>query len=118
MPYTEVHLALKILSDLPMFKSNLSILRLLAWLEGFSFLLLLGLGMPLKYYYQMPQPNMVIGMIHGLLFIAYCVYVMIVRPEQQWNRTTTVLALLASLLPFGTFVADARYFKEAINRKQ
>ncbi len=89
-------------------------MRLLAWLEGTSFLLLMGVGMPLKYLHEMPAPNYVIGMAHGILFIAYCIWVMIVRSEKTWNAKKTFLALLASLLPFGTFVADAKIFRKEI----
>jgi integral membrane protein len=92
--------------------TNLNRLRILAWLEGISFLLLLGVTMPLKYYYEMPTPNLVIGMLHGLLFIAYCTCVLIVRAEEKWTGSITFWALLASLLPFGTFVADARLFRK------
>ena len=94
-----------------MLNTNLSRLRLLAWLEGMSFLLLIGIGMPLKYIYDMPAPNLIIGMAHGILFIAYCLWVMIVRFEDKWSIKKTLLALVASILPFGTFVADARLFK-------
>jgi integral membrane protein len=92
----------------------MSRLRTLAYLEGISFLLLIGVTMPLKYLYAMPTPNLVIGMIHGILFIAYCTYVMIVKAEQQWNTSKTFWALLAAFLPFGTFVADVKLFR---NRK-
>ena len=96
-------------------QKNLSRLRLLAWLEGTSFLLLMGIGMPLKYMYEMPAPNYVIGMAHGILFITYCIWVMIVRSEKKWNIRITFMALVASLLPFGTFVADAKIFKKEIH---
>lgn len=95
--------------------TNLSRLRLLAWLEGFSFILLIGIGMPLKYIYEMPAPNLIIGMAHGILFIAYCLWVMIVRSEDKWSIKKTLLALVASILPFGTFVADARLFKKNLH---
>jgi len=94
-----------------MFSTNLSRLRLLAYLEGISFLVLLGIGMPLKYMYGMPKPNLVIGMAHGILFMAYCVWVYIVKSEQKWNTAKTFWATLAAFLPFGTFVADVKLFK-------
>ena len=93
-------------------RTNVSRLRYLAYLEGISFLLLIGIGMPLKYFYEMPKPNLVIGMAHGLLFISYCVWVIIVMSERKWNLKKTFMALLASLLPFGTFVADAKIFRD------
>ncbi|MBK5283818.1 MAG: DUF3817 domain-containing protein [Bacteroidia bacterium] len=94
-----------------MLNSNLKYLRVLAYLEGISFILLLGVGMPLKYFHEMPKPNLVIGMAHGILFIAYCVYVMIVKSEQNWKRSKTFWAVLAAFLPFGTFVADIKLFR-------
>jgi len=87
-------------------------LRLLAWLEGISFLLILFVTMPLKYMYAMHSPNLVIGMIHGVLFLAYCVFVLLVMAEKKWSLSKTGLALLAAFLPFGTFVADARIFRK------
>ena len=95
-----------------MLSTNLSLLRVFAYLEGISFLLLLGVGMPLKYMYEMPKPNMVIGMAHGILFLAYCALVYIVKSEQKWNATKTFWAVLAAFLPFGTFVADMKLFRE------
>jgi len=48
-------------------KTN-NLLRYVAWSEGISFLLF-GISMPLKYHFNIPEPNYVIGMAHGLLFI-------------------------------------------------
>lgn len=85
-------------------------LRILGFVEGMSYLVLLGLCMPLKYLYDIPEPTSYIGMTHGVLFVAYCIWVFIVGYEKRWALTTTFLALLASLVPFGTFVADKRIF--------
>lgn len=60
----------------------------------------------------MPIPNLVIGMAHGILFIAYCAWVILVMRQQQWTVVKTFLALLAAFLPFGTFVADRKLFRE------
>ena len=92
---------------------SLQILRWLALLEGISYLLLLGIGMPLKYLYAMPMPNYIIGMAHGVLFVGYCLYVLLVGMEKKWSLLTMFWAFLASLIPFGTFVADHRIFKPA-----
>ncbi len=97
-----------------MIYTNIGRLRLLAFLEGLSFLLLLGVGMPLKYIYEMPMPNLYIGMIHGVLFIVYSVWVIIVKLELNWSVSKTLWALLAGFLPCGTFVADKKYFRDQI----
>ncbi|MCB9233236.1 MAG: DUF3817 domain-containing protein [Bacteroidia bacterium] len=96
-----------------MIKDNLSVLRILAILEGVSYLLLFGLSMPLKYIWKITEPNMVIGMAHGVLFLAYCLWVLIVGLQKKWSTRNILLAGFASLVPFGTFVADAKIFKPA-----
>ncbi|XOV68511.1 MAG: DUF3817 domain-containing protein [Fluviicola sp.] len=92
-------------------KTLLGQLRILAVAEGISYLLL-ALTMPLKYMYEMGMPNKIVGMAHGVLFIAYCVWVVIYGREAKWKLSTIGWSLLASLLPFGTFVADAKIFKK------
>ena len=99
-----------------MLNTTIGRLRILAYLEGISFLLLLGVGMPLKYMFEMPKPNLYIGMAHGILFIAYCTWALIAKSEYKWSMVKTAWALLASLLPFGTFVADKKLFRNVGNR--
>ena len=90
--------------------NHLKFLRLLALLEGISYLLLIGICMPLKYIFDIPETTYPVGLAHGVLFVAYCVWVLIVTREKKWSFTTMFLAGIASLLPFGTFVADAKIF--------
>lgn len=94
------------------FKSALGILRIFAIVEGISYLAL-GLTMPLKYWYDMPTPNKIIGMLHGVFFIGYCIMVYVVNQEQKWSLKTQFWAYIASLIPTGTFIADAKIFKPA-----
>ena len=91
----------------------INILRIIALLEGLSFLLLLGVAMPLKYMYDKPEMVKIVGMAHGVLFIAYILLVIIVRQLLNWNFKQTFIALIASVLPFGTFYADKKLFKVA-----
>ena len=92
-------------------KSNLGILRILAIAEGISYLLF-ALTMPIKYILNNPMPNKIVGMAHGVLFIAYCIWVVVVAIEKKWKLGITLLAEFASLLPFGTFIADSKIFKK------
>ena len=94
-------------------KTNLGRLRLLGLIEGISYLLLLGICMPLKYVWDMPQFTYPVGLAHGVLFVAYCFWVLIVGMEKKWSFTVIFLALAASLLPFATFVADAKLFRKS-----
>jgi integral membrane protein len=92
-------------------KSSVKMFRIVAFLEGVSFLLLMGITMPLKYFYAMPMPNKIVGMAHGVLVVAFIFYLLQVRAEKNWGFKLTALAFLASLVPFGTFILDAKVLK-------
>lgn len=86
-----------------------------ALLEGISLLLLLFFAMPMKYLLQQPQYVQVIGMAHGLLFIAYIVFALVYKSEKQWNNKIFLIVCLASVVPFGTFYIDRKYLRDAQN---
>ena len=67
--------------------------------------------MPLKYLYAMPEPNLVVGMAHGVFFIWYVVQVLGVALVDKWTKMNTLKALVASLIPFGTFIAEKKLFR-------
>jgi integral membrane protein len=92
-------------------KTSLGRLRIVAFSEGVSFLILLGIAMPLKYIADLPQAVRVVGMAHGVLFILYIVLLLQVAVERGWTFKISMLAFLASLIPFGTFYADAKWFR-------
>ncbi|MDG1913419.1 MAG: DUF3817 domain-containing protein [Crocinitomix sp.] len=94
-----------------MLKTNLGLLRIIGLLEGVSFLILMGIAMPLKYIWDMPEMIYSTGMAHGLLFVLYIFFVLLVGYQLKWSFTKIFWALLASLLPFGTFVADKKLFR-------
>jgi integral membrane protein len=81
-------------------------LRVIGILEGISYLVLLGIAMPLKYIYDIPEAVKFTGWAHGVLFMAYIPAVFIARKTMNWGFAWTVLALKASLFPFGTFILD------------
>jgi integral membrane protein len=87
--------------------SLLKQLRVLAILEGISYISF-GLTMPLKYMMDIKGPNYFVGMAHGVLFIAYCIWVVLNQNSQKWPLKTTAILLLASLVPFMTFWADKK----------
>lgn len=94
-----------------MLKNAVGRLRVIGLLEGISYLLLLGIAMPLKYMMDMPQMVSVVGMAHGVLFVLFVAAVVHV----MWVHRKSVLwglgAFIASLVPFGTFVLDAQLRK-------
>ena len=81
---------------------------MLALAEGVSFLALLFVTMPLKYLMDIPGPNQVVGMAHGLLFVAYVFAVIQVKIECNWKIRQMLLALVAAVIPFGTFYVTGR----------
>jgi integral membrane protein len=93
-------------------KTQLGRLRIIGFAEGVSFLILLGIAMPLKYLMGLPESVRVTGMVHGLLFVLYVLLVIQVKLERDWSFRKMLLALLASLIPFGTFWADVKLFRE------
>lgn len=89
----------------------LSIFRKIAIIEGISYLLL-GITMVLKYKYLILLPNYIVGMAHGVLFIAYAVYLGLIALKYKPKFMWLILAFGASLVPFGTFIADKKMFKQ------
>lgn len=85
-------------------------LRAVAFAEGITLLLLIFVTMPLKYLIHIHEPNLVIGGLHGALFIAYVALVIWAKVKYNWSIWATLLALVASVIPFGTFVADDKIF--------
>ena len=86
------------------------IFKIVATLEGLSLLALFFIAMPLKYYFETPEYVRPVGMAHGILFIAYVVLAFMLKMEQNWPVKKLLLVLLASIIPFGTFYIEYKYF--------
>lgn len=93
-------------------KKIFSWFRKIAKAEGVSFLLLLFVAMPLKYFANMPLAVKIMGSLHGVLFVAFVVLAWEVKGDNQKGFLWLMKAFLASLLPFGTFVMDKEWKKE------
>lgn len=83
--------------------------RILGWLEGTSLLTLFFVAMPLKYIWHEPSAVRVVGMIHGLLFLAYVACATILSDREGWAPKKLGLAWLLSVVPAGTFIFDHKY---------
>jgi len=68
--------------------------------------------MILKYKYAMPTPNYIVGMVHGVLFIAYVLLVIQVAYLYKWSAMKIFWAFVASLVPFGTFYAEKHLYQK------
>ena len=83
-------------------------LRILGNIEGVSYLLLLGVAMPMKYYFEMPMAVKIVGMAHGVLFVAYCLLLALCMKKFRWTLKFGAYLFIATLIPFGTFVTDRK----------
>lgn len=95
-----------------MLTTSLGRFRLVAFWEGLSFLVLLLIAMPLKYGLGLPQGVRVVGMAHGVLFLAYLLTLMTAALDQGWGLKRVTLAFLASLVPGGTFWLEVHLRRE------
>lgn len=87
--------------------------RLIALLEGISYLVLMAIGMPFKYIAQIMWPIKVLGYAHGFLFIAFVAALLQVWVLNKWSFMDVVKAFIASLVPFGTLIMDKHWKKLA-----
>jgi integral membrane protein len=94
--------------------SVINIFRNLGLLEALSFILLLGIAMPLKYFAGYPAATKVMGMAHGVLFLAYILAASYVAGKMKWSLRTLIIAYMAAVFPLGTIIFDRYYFKSAI----
>ena len=99
------------------FQSPIGRLRITAFAEGVSFLVLLGIAMPLKYVWGMPVAVKIAGMTHGVLFILFLFSLIDVKISHKWSIGKSGMAFVSSLLPFGTFVLDARVLKKEMENQ-
>ncbi|HLP19625.1 MAG TPA: DUF3817 domain-containing protein [Chitinophagales bacterium] len=89
--------------------TKLGWLRILGFLEGTTLLLLVFVGVPLKYIWDSPELVKSLGPIHGAIFILFVLNTFSVAVEQKWEfKTTTWKLLLACFIPFGTFYIDSK----------
>ena len=84
--------------------------KILALLEGVSMLLLLFIAMPMKYMFGDPFLVKHVGMAHGVLFVAYIIFATMLKFEDSWSWKKYGYICLASIVPFGTFYMERKYF--------
>ena len=86
-----------------------NIFRIVALLEGISYILLMTFGLYYKYQLNNDIYVKLLGMPHGILFILYIVLAFLLRKQENWNFIEFAIILFASLIPFGTFYIDRKY---------
>lgn len=90
------------------------IFRLVALLEGGSYILLLFIAVPIKYWGGDEQWVKLLGMPHGILFVSYVIFAFLIKENENWGMKDLGIVLLASILPFGTFYVEWKYLKKSI----
>jgi integral membrane protein len=89
-------------------KNPVGFLRITGLIEAISYMILVGVAMPLKYIWKMPEAVRVVGMAHGVLFVLFCFALIRASLAAKWPLARIGLVFLASLLPFGPFLLDRR----------
>ena len=87
---------------------SVAFLRGIAIIEAISYLVLLGIAMPLKYFAGIPQAVMVAGSAHGALFVIFCFALLRVFLGLRWSVGRCAIIFLASLVPVVPFLLDRR----------
>lgn len=89
----------------------IKLFKIIALLEGVSLIALLFFAMPMKYMFDNPIFVKNIGMAHGLLFLLYIALAVLLKFEQKWDNKKFGVICIASIIPFGTFYIEQKYFK-------
>ncbi len=89
----------------------IKLFRLIALLEGVSYILLLFIAMPIKYLLFDPTYVKLLGMPHGILFVVYILFSVLGKCKFNWSFKAFIIISAASLIPFGTFYVDKKYLR-------
>jgi integral membrane protein len=91
--------------------------RIAALLEGWSYVILLFIAMPLKYAAGLPLAVRIVGSVHGFLFLTFIVALYRVVLARNWPLRRALRGFLYSLIPFGAFVFDRSLVREIARAK-
>jgi integral membrane protein len=82
--------------------------RIINTLEGWSYLALLFIAMPLKYLLGVAMAVKIAGMLHGVLFIGLILLMIPAYSQAKWEFKNNIVFFIASLIPFGTFYTSPK----------
>ena len=86
--------------------------RIIAFLEGTSYIVLLFIAVPIKYLLQNEFYVKMLGMPHGILFMLYILLAFMIKSKMNWNLYEFMMVVISSVIPFGTFYADRKHFND------
>ena len=88
--------------------------RLISFIEGISFLLLVFIAMPLKYFAGIPLAVKIAGMTHGILFILFIIALIMAYKKYSWNNSLTFKLFVYSIIPFGFILIEKTIMKDSV----
>lgn len=89
-------------------KNSIKKFGLINSIEGYSYLLLLFVAMPMKYMMEIPMATKIVGSIHGALFVLFMLLLVVAWQDAKWSFKDSTLFFVAALIPFGTFFTKKR----------
>jgi integral membrane protein len=94
------------------FSTTVARVRTIGIIEGISGVLLFFVAMPLKYAFDYPQAVSVVGMAHGVLWMLYAAVLLHAWYVKKWRFSMLFAGMVASVLPLGPFVFDAKMLRD------
>lgn len=82
--------------------------RLFSLLDGISYVILLGIAMPLKYFADMPLAVRIVGSLHGGIFLLLCLFLFLALIQKKLTFTWCVVVFVCALVPFAPFFLDKK----------
>jgi integral membrane protein len=90
--------------------------RLISFIEGISFLILVFIAMPLKYLAGIPLAVKIAGMTHGILFILFVIALVMAYKKYSWNNSLTFKLFVYSVIPFGFILIEKTIMKDSVKK--
>ena len=97
--------------EINLLDSSIKKFRVVSFIEGLSYLTLLFVAMPIKYFGGNPIPVKIVGMTHGLFFLLFIYFLYAAATEYKWSKKFSLFAFVSSLTPFGMVFLD-KYLKK------
>ena len=88
---------------------TLKTFRVISLLEALSFVILLLVAMPIKYFLGNPELVRIVGMSHGILFVLYIIGALLFKKKLNWSNQILVVVILCSIIPLGPLYVDRKY---------
>jgi len=87
--------------------------RIIAYATGIGLIVLVFIGVPVRYAAHHPIVVAIVGPLHGFLYIAYLLATLELALRARWSLIKTVLVGAAGTIPFMSFVAERRVRHDA-----